>query len=477
MDSQLAARACPSLRAHHQAFAWGSSSCASSFARSLSRSLRGKVRSAGVPARAEQPCGGSSSDSGSSSSGKSDPSPLHACLLRYGITNLAAFSAPKHLALSQEAVHSNVEPKLAALAAEGLSPKQMARILAAHDSALSCNHAKTFLPNLQLLQRIAAHADYRPHPKTPHLTAAGKLLADSAAGAARYLSRDPSKVQQLLQWLKGSLGVGLEQLAACNNLFNALMVSAAAADAVCLSLQQQQVSARQVAHMLLKQPTIFGYRPGVLSAQVALLQRHLDLDAAAALEVVIAHPRLLFGKLESSLPPLLRFLDGYMGEVGAGRRLVRALPSLGTSTAATVERSVGNLAAMGYSQQQIRGIIYKHPGLLSRDINSPLQRQKLDWIGRESPWTLDDFLSVPTYLLYSTCRLAARLALLRRCGLDPPSTPSCLALPSSVTFMAAVRKQLAKQGRELPWASWEEWEEAWLRTEEGREWGFPPLKD
>ena len=43
--------------------------------------------------------------------------------------------------------------------------------------------------------------------------------------------------------------------------------------------------------------------------------------------------------------------------------------------------------------------------------------------------------------------------------------------------MNTVRKQLARQGRELPWASWAEWEEAWLGTKEGREWGFPPLKE
>jgi len=52
-----------------------------------------------------------------------------------------------------------------------------------------------------------------------------------------------------------------------------------------------------------------------------------------------------------------------------------------------------------------------------------------------------------------------------------------LAVYRDTRFLKRVCSQLEKQGRELPWASWAEWEEAWLGTEEGREWGFPPLKD
>ncbi|GAB4822914.1 hypothetical protein N2152v2_009960 [Parachlorella kessleri] len=437
--------------------------------------------SAAKPARCQdkEPSTGTGATSGGSSNNSSPalPCPLHACLLQHGITDLAAFSARKHLALSQEAVSSNVDPKLAALAAEGLSPKQVARILAAHDSPLSCNYADTFLPNLQLLRQIGAHTGHKPHHKLPHLTAAGKVLAASPAAAAMYLSRDHSKVQQLLHWLQGGLGVGLHQLAACNSLCHALYLSAGAVSAVCLMLEQQLVPAEQVAHLLLKQPTTFGNKTERLSARLGALQQHLGLDAAAALQLAIAYSRLLIGKVDYSLPPLLRFLDGYMGEEGAGRRLVRAQPVLGMVTVKAAERSIGNLVALGYSQQQIQDMINKEPGLLNRDLNSPLQRQKLNWIKRVSPWTLDDFLTTPTYMMYSTRRLAARLAVLRQCGLDPPSTPSQLALPSSANFIAAVRKQLARQGRELPWASWAEWEGAWLGTEEGREWGFPPLKD
>ncbi|GAB4822902.1 hypothetical protein N2152v2_009948 [Parachlorella kessleri] len=293
------------------------------------------------------------------------PCPLHACLLRYGITDLAAFSAPRHLALNQEAVSSNVEPKLAALAAEGLSPTQTLQLMRGHVSPLPCSYANVFTPNLQLLRQIVANTDHRPHSKAPHLTAAGKILATAPATAAKYLSRDPSKVQQLLQWLEGSLGIGL----------------------------------------------------------------------------------------------------------------VLAQPSVGTLSVKLAERSVGSLAARGQSQKQIQGMIDRTPSLIILDLDSPLQRQKLDWIERVSPWTLDDFLSVPSYFTYSTRRLAARLALLRECGLQPPSTPNRLAQPSSATFTANVRKRLAKRGGQLPWASWAEWEEAWLGTEEGREWGFPPLKD
>ncbi|GAB4822915.1 hypothetical protein N2152v2_009961 [Parachlorella kessleri] len=418
-----------------------------------------------------------SSRGGDSSSNPTQPCPLHACLLRHGITDLAAFSAPKHLAISQGEVGSNVEPKLVAMAAEGLSAKQVARILAAHSSPLRCSYAETFQPNLQLLQQIAAFTNYKPHPKAPHLTAAGKMLSESPEAVARYLSRDPSKVQQLLQWLEGSLGVGLEQLAASSGLCHVLNVPVGAASAFSLSLQQQQVPAGQVVHMLLRQPTAFRLTSGLMSARLGTLQQHLGLDAAAALQVAIAHPTLLTHNMEASLPPLLRFLDGYMGEEGAGRRLVRAQPTTAALTAPTAERSIGNLAALGYSQQQIRVIVWKHPGLLSRDLDSPLQQQKLGWIESVSPWTLDDFLDKPSYLTVSTRRLAARLALLRECGLLPPESPGSLATPSSNNFLAAVRQRLARQGQELPWATWAEWEEAWLGREDGREWGFPPLKE
>ncbi|GAB4822913.1 hypothetical protein N2152v2_009959 [Parachlorella kessleri] len=420
-----------------------------------------------------------SSSSGGGSSSPALPCPLHTCLLRHGITDLAAFSAPRHLALSQEQVSSNVEPKLAALAAEGLSPKQIIQLVGARTTAslLSCSYKDTFLPNLQLLRQIVSYTNHKPHPRTPHLTAAGKALAHNPHVAAMYLCRDPSKVQELLQWLEGSLGVGVKQLAACKSLCNALYLSADAARAVCMSLQEQQVPAGQVAHMLLSQPTAFGLKPAALSARIRVLQQHLGLDAAGALRLAMAHPRLLIGKLEASLPPLLHFLDGYMGMEGAGRRLVCAQPSLLSLTAEAAKRSVGSLAVIGCSQQQIQGMINRTPTLLKLNLDSPLQRQKLEWIERVSPWTLDDFLSTPTDMTYSTRRLAARLSLLCECGLDPPSTPSQLALPSSATFIAAVRKQLGRQGRELPWASWAEWEEAWLGTEEGREWGLPPLKD
>ncbi|GAB4822901.1 hypothetical protein N2152v2_009947 [Parachlorella kessleri] len=413
-----------------------------------------------------------------SSNSPAQPCPLHACLLRYGIPDLAAFSAPRHMALSQEAVSSNAELKLAALAAEGLSPKQMAQLMGHKKySLLTCSFNGAFLPNLQLLRQIGEYINYKPHPKAPHLTVAGKLLANKPGTAALYLSRDPSKVQQLLQWLEGSLGVGLEQLAASNSVCNALIVSASAASAVCSILQEQQVASEQVAQMLIRHPTIFNHRPEVLSARLVSLQQHLGLDTAAALQVVIAHPRLLTNNLDSTLPPLLLFLDGYMGEEGAGRRLVRAQPSLGSVTAASVERSVGKLAARGYSQQRIQGVISKRPDILSLDLDSQLQQQKLDWIEQVSPWTLDDFLATPAYFTATTRRLAARLALLRECRLLLPPTPRQLAIPSSATFMAVLRKRLEKQGQELPWASWAEWEEAWLGSEEGRKWGFLPLKD
>ncbi|GAB4822899.1 hypothetical protein N2152v2_009945 [Parachlorella kessleri] len=414
---------------------------------------------------------------GSSSSSPAQPCPLHACLLRYGITDLEAFNEPKHLALSQEEVSSNMKPKLAALAAEGLSPKQVLQIMRSHNTPLWCSYADTFRPNLQLLQRIVAHADHKPHPQNPHLTAAGTILTASPTTAAMYLSRDPSKVQQLLQWLEGSLGVGIEQLAACKDLCNALKLSAGAANAVFLSLQNQQVPAEQAAYMLVTQPAVFTHRPEVLSERIGALQQHLGLDAGLALKVAIRHPTLLKTNLESSLPPLLRFLDGYMGEKGVGGRLVRAQPALGTLRVEAAEQSVGRLAARGYSPQRIQRMISKQPTILTLNLDSPLQQQKLAWMDMRSPWPVEAFLDYPRSFAASTRRLAGRVALLRECGLQPGATPSTLATQPNASFLATVRQQLAGQGRELPWASWAEWEEAWLGTEEGKEWGFPPLKD
>ncbi|GAB4822896.1 hypothetical protein N2152v2_009942 [Parachlorella kessleri] len=373
--------------------------------------------------------------SSSSSSSAAQPCPLHACLLRYRITDFEAFSEPKHLALSQEEVSSNFEPKLAALVAEGLRPKQISQ-----------------------------------------LTATGTALAASQDDVAMYLSRAPSKVQQLLQWLDGSLGIGLKRLAACSNLCSVLSVSAGAANAVCSMLQMQQVPAAQVARLLLRQPTLFKYRPEILFARIGALQQHLGLGAAAALQVSISNPRLLSTNLEARLPPLLRFLGDYMAEEGAGRRLVRAQPALGTLTAKIAERCVGNLAARGYRQQQIREMIDKQPTLLGLDLDSLVQQQKLAWIKTRSAWPIEAFFEDPRCFMASTRRLAGRVALLRECGLQPDATPSNVARQSNVAFSAAVRERLASQQRKLRWASWAEWEEAWLGTEEGREWGFPPLK-
>ncbi|GAB4822928.1 hypothetical protein N2152v2_009974 [Parachlorella kessleri] len=293
-----------------------------------------------------------------SSYSTAQPCPLHACLLRYGITDLAAFSVPRHLALSQEEVDSTVEPKLPMLAAEALSPKQV-----------------------------------------------------------------------------------------------------------------------QLARMVLAKPQLLRFSATTLAAKLAALEDVLDSDAAAALQLAVVQPVLLSLDIRARLPPLLRFLDTYMGEAGAGRRLVLAQPVVGAVSATAAERSIGSLSARGYSQQRIQGIISKQPSILTLNLDSPLQRQKLDWIERVSPWTLDDFLDKPQYIGTKTRRLAARLALLQKCGLQPSPTAATLATTSDARFMKSLDKQLVRQGQGLPWASWAEWEEAWLGTEEGREWGFPPIKE
>ncbi|GAB4822877.1 hypothetical protein N2152v2_009923 [Parachlorella kessleri] len=323
----------------------------------------------------------------------------------------------------------------------------------------------------------AAAAQLSPARFTPAWKTAGKILAGSPAATIRYLPRDPSKVQQLLQWLEGSLGVGLQQLAACNNPCNALQLSADAASEVSVFLQRQQVPVEQVAQMLLMHPSTFSYKPQVWSARMQALQQHLDLDTAAALQVAVALPTVLAKKLETRLPPLLLFLESYMGEEGAGRRLVCARLSLAGATASDIGCSIASLAARGYTQQEIRTMISKDATLFQTNLASPLQRQKLDWIDRVSPWTLADFLGSPRYYNTTTRRLAGRLALLRACGLQAPPLPGVQAVYNGFQFLQSVKEQLTRKGRELPWASWPEWESEWLGTGEGREWGFPSIKN
>jgi hypothetical protein len=122
----------------------------------LQRGSRSPVLAAAAASRGK--------DRGSQPGSQQGQCPLHACLLRHGIADLSPFSAPKHLGLSQEVVSSNVEPKLVALTAEGLSPAQMVRLLAAKDSPLGCSFGATFQPNLELLGKILALSDYQPHP-------------------------------------------------------------------------------------------------------------------------------------------------------------------------------------------------------------------------------------------------------------------------------------------------------------------------
>jgi hypothetical protein len=401
--------------------------------------------------------------------------PLHTCLLRHGITDLGPFSTLNHLGLSQEVVSSKVEPKLAALAAEGLSPAQMARLLAASHSPVWCSYGDTFRPNLELLRSVLAFSEYQPHPQAPQLTAVGRVLAGAPGHAAMYLTRDHAKVQRLVRWLDGSLGIGLAQLAGCKTLYHALYQPVESLQAVSSMLLGQGVPAEEVARVFLAQPTLFGRDPKLLQARLGCLQRELRLDAAAALQLAVQEPPLLMKKLEDSLPPLLHFLDGYMGVEGAGRGLVLRQPVLGSKSAQAAKRAVSSLAARGYSQEQIRGMISKYPTLLAMDLGSPTQQQKLEWIATVSPWTLDDFLASPTYLAYDTRRLASRLDFMRQHGLALPDSPGTLATTSNASFMSMMRKRLAKQGRQPAVADWAAWEGAWLQTEAGKKWGYPPL--
>jgi hypothetical protein len=401
--------------------------------------------------------------------------PLHACLLRHGIAELDPFSTPKHLALSQEVVRSNVEPKLAALAAEGLSPARMLRLLVAKPSPLWCSFGATFLPKLELLRKILVLNDYHPHPQAPQLTAVGRVLAGSPTSSAKFLLRDHAKVERLVRWLEGSLGIGPAQLAGCKALYTALCQPVDSAQAVWSMLLGQGMPAGEVARVFLSTPTMFGRSPKLLEARLGFLQQELGLHAAAALGIVVQQPRLLTSNVQARLPPLLRFLDGYLGEEGAGPGLVLKQPALGTVSARAAKHVVSSLTARGYSQAQVRGMIAKFPVFLIMDLDSPTQQQKLDWIATVSPWTLDDFLTSPTYFGYSTRRLASRLDFMRQHDLELPNTPRALAVPSDARFMSSMRTRLAKQGRAPAVADWAVWDEAWLQSEAGKKWGYPPL--
>jgi hypothetical protein len=401
--------------------------------------------------------------------------PLHACLRQYGITDLAALSKPRHLAMSQDAVDSSVAPKLAALRAEGLSAAQMHRLLSEAQSIESCSYEGTFLRNLELLRKIAAHKTHRPHPQAPQLTAVGRLLARGPAAAASYLARDHGKVLQLLEWLQGSLGIGLAELAGCSDPCSALYASADSAAAVCCQLFAWQVPMEAAVRIFLTRPNFFRCKPASLAARVGALQQELGLDAAAAVRMLVQQPRLASVRLHVRLSFLLAYLDDVMGEEGAGCRLVLQQPALAINTAAGAQQAVLSLTARGYSREEIRAMVNKFPTLLQTNLDSPLQQQKLEWIDTVSPWTLDDFLATPRYFLATTRRLASRVDFMRQHGLDLPSSPGTLAGYSDAVFMAAILKRLHNAGVVPAVADWGAWEEWWLGSEAGRQWGFPPL--
>ena len=123
------------------------------------------------------------------------------------------------------------------------------------------------------------------------------------------------------------------------------------------------------------------------------------MPAATALALVVQQPALLTRDLATNLPLLLAYLDELMeGHLppeersGAGRQLVVRHATLGCITAECAQSTVRALAALGYQPEQIRGMVAVFPTLLNRDLTSPLQQQKLEWIRRVSPWSLDDFL-------------------------------------------------------------------------------------
>ncbi|GAB4819589.1 hypothetical protein N2152v2_006635 [Parachlorella kessleri] len=422
---------------------------------------------------------GGSSDGSTSIDSEWDPAqscPLHACLLQYGISNLAAFCRPRHLALSQEAVSSDVEPKLAALAAEGLSPRHLERLLLNNShQLLACSYRSTFKPNLQLLRQLAVYREHEVHPEAPQLTAVGKLLAASTPSSARYLACDPRKVQQLVQWLGTNLDVTKPRLAGCSALCQALQQTAASVEKAAVALQEQSVPKHEVARVFLVAPGILGRRPALVAARAGFLAKQLQVDPAAAMNLIVRWPPLALREIEARLPPLLNFLDDYMGVEGAGQRLVLEQPAVAGTCADSAQCSTSALEAVTGSKHEVLATVEKLPTVLMMNLSTPLQQQKLEWIA-QSPWPLVVFLSNPRYLAGKTRRLASRMAFLRESGLPPPASPALLVTRFDDRFRADVSRMLKKQGRELLCASWPEWLAVWLGTDEGKKWGFPPLR-
>ena len=414
--------------------------------------------------------------SGSRAAAEGPACPLHACLREFGFADLAPFSEKRHLALSAETVERDVQPKLAALAAEGLMPQQAAKLLLQTHSPLPCDYVAVFAPNLALLAGLLAlrQEEYVPPPGQPQLTAVGALLAEQPSDAAKLLSRSPELIGAMLRWAEGELGVSRAALAGSANILNALRVSAEAGRRAREMLSGLGCDHAAAAKLFLCAPSIFRLDPVmILRPRLRFLQQALRIESTAALTLVQRNPRLILQNIEGTLPGLLACLDECMGEAGAGRRLVLKDPRVGTAIASTAQREIAGMKARGLSHAEIVAQIEAFPSLLARNAASFAQQQKRDWFEQASPWPATLLDSVPRVRAASLRRLASRHDFMVQHGLELYSIES-LARSPDTEFAECMGKKL---GRPFSEADWRAWVRGWLDTESGRRWGFKPRAD
>ncbi|GAB4814445.1 hypothetical protein N2152v2_001491 [Parachlorella kessleri] len=139
---------------------------------------------------------------------------------------------------------------------------------------------------------------------------------------------------------------------------------------------------------------------------------------------------------------------------------------------ARIEGAVQHLVNLGLGMDGIRQLVSGSPGLLVKDLEGPVQQQKLLWAQEQLGWPVDKVLRGGIFSL-SLRRLASRLAFLRQLGLPDPGSLRYIGKDREPVFLAQVSKAT---GREVSTAEFAEWVAAWLRTPEGQRLGFKPEK-
>ncbi|GAB4814443.1 hypothetical protein N2152v2_001489 [Parachlorella kessleri] len=112
------------------------------------------------------------------------------------------------------------------------------------------------------------------------------------------------------------------------------------------------------------------------------------------------------------------------------------------------------------------------PALLVKDLEGPVQQQKLQWAQEQLGWPLAKLLR-EGFFGRSLLRMASRLAFMRHVGLPNPGSLRYIGKDREPVFLARVSKAA---GREVSAAEFAEWVAAWLLTPEGQRWGFKPEK-